>query len=116
MIETRHQAKQWGMFCHLAALSGWIGIPFGWILGPLVMWLMKKDELKFVEDQGRQAINFQINMLVYAIVAGLASLVVIGIPFLIAISLAMVICPIIGTVEASKGNYYRYPCVLFNLV
>ncbi|MBL4844373.1 MAG: DUF4870 domain-containing protein [Planctomycetes bacterium] len=116
MIETQHEAKQWGMYCHLAGLSGWIGLPLGWILGPLIVWSIKKEEIKFVDDQGREAINFHLNMMVFAFVAALASIFLIGIPFLILISIGSIICPILGTIEASKGNYYRYPCVMFKAV
>ena len=115
-IETNHTAKQWGLCVHLSALSGWIGIPLGWMLGPLVVWSMKKDQLAFVADQGSEAINFQINMFVFMLVSGLASMILIGIPFLILFSLASLICPIIAAIEASKGNYYRYPMIKFRVV
>lgn len=115
MIETRRDAKQWGMFVHLAAFSGWVGLPLGWFLGPLVLWLLKRDEHAFVDDQGREALDFQLNMLVYGVLAFLLCFVVIGIPLLIVIGLANVVVPIVATVEASKGKYYRYPCVSFRV-
>lgn len=115
-IETDHSAKQWGLFAHLAALSGWVGVPLGWILGPLVVWGVKKDEMAFVADQGREAINFQVNMFVFMLCSFFASFFLIGIPFLIGFSLASLIFPILGAIEASKGNYYRYPMIAFRVV
>lgn len=115
-IETNHSAKQWGLLVHLSSLSGWIGLPLGWILGPLVVWSMKKDKLSFVADQGSEAINFQINMFVFMLASAFASMILIGIPFLILFSFASLICPIIAAIEASKGNYYRYPMVKFRVV
>ena len=59
------QAKQWGMLCHLSALSVFIGIPFGNILGPLIVWLLKREEDPFIDEQGRESLNFQISMSIY---------------------------------------------------
>lgn len=52
IVEANPDARQWAMFAHLAALSGYVGLPFGNIIGPLVVWLMKKDQYPFVDDQG----------------------------------------------------------------
>lgn len=56
------EERQWGMFAHLATLIGLI-IPLGSILGPLVIWLIKKDTMPFVEDQGKEAVNFQLSLI-----------------------------------------------------
>jgi uncharacterized Tic20 family protein len=50
-------ARLWGMFCHLIAFSGYV-VPFGSVLGPLIIWLIKKDEMPFVDDQGKESLNF----------------------------------------------------------
>jgi uncharacterized Tic20 family protein len=61
----------WAMFCHLAGLGGLVVPAIGSVIAPLVIWQIKKDEFEFVDDQGKEAVNFQISILIYALVAGL---------------------------------------------
>jgi len=102
----------WGMACHLSALAAFIGIPFGHILGPLVVWLIKRDQFPFVDAQGKEALNFQISMTIYAIVAFILCFVLIGIPLLIAIGILDLILVIVAAVKASTGQSYRYPLAI----
>ena len=60
---TNKDERMWGMFCHLAALAGFI-IPFGNIIGPLIVWQIKKEEFPFVEDQGKESLKFQISIFI----------------------------------------------------
>ena len=99
----------WGMVCHLAALAQLIGIPFGTVLGPLVVWLIKKDEHPFIDAQGKAALNFQISVLIYSIVGFLLIFVLIGIPILIALGIFDLIMVIVASVKASKGESPKYP-------
>ena len=71
------------MLCHLAALSAFVGVPFGHVLGPLVVWLIKRNEIPMVEQQGKESLNFQISMTIYGMVAFLLVFVVVGIFLLI---------------------------------
>jgi len=106
-------ARTWAMLCHIGAFAGYI-IPFGHIIAPLVIWLIKKDESPFVDDQGRESLNFQISMSIYAIIALLLTLVVIGVVLLIAVVIFDVIMVIIAAVRANTGERYRYPlCMRF---
>jgi len=66
------------MLCHLTALLGIIGIPFGNIVGPLIIWLLKKNVYPFVNEQGKESLNFQISMTIYALAAALLILIKIG--------------------------------------
>ncbi len=107
--------KLWGMLCHLSALAGVI-IPFGNIIGPLVIWLIKKDEMPIVNEYGKESLNFQISMTIYAIgvgvVAGILSLIAIGVllfPLVALVGLADLVLVIIASVQANKGIAYRYP-------
>ena len=108
------QARMWGMFCHLAAFAGFV-IPYaGNIIGPLVIWLIKKDESSFVNDQGKESLNFQISMTIYGIVAFLLCFVVIGIPILVALGIYWLIIVIVACVKANSGEKFRYPlCIRF---
>lgn len=106
------EARTWAMLTHLTALCGFIGVPFGHLLGPLIVWLVKKDQIPLVDDQGKESLNFQLSMTLYGIVAGILTFVVIGVPLLIALVLADIVLVIIASVEANKGNLYRYPLTI----
>ena len=102
-------ARLWGMLCHLAALAVFLGIPFANILGPLVIWLIKKNDFPFVDQQGKSALNFQISMAIYAIAAFPLTFVLIGIPLLIAIVVVDLIMVILASVKANNGLSFKYP-------
>lgn len=105
------EEKNWGMYCHLAAFAGLI-FPMGNVLGPLIIWIIKKDEYPFVEQEGKESLNFQITISIATIIASLLSIVLIGIPLLIAIVILYIIFVIKAIMETSEGRPYRYP---FNL-
>ena len=103
-------AKMWAMFCHLAALAMFIGIPFAWVIGPLIIWLIKKDDFAFVEDQGKESLNFQISVSIYMLCClPLICLAGIGALLIPVIAVADLIFIIIGAINASNGQTYRYP-------
>lgn len=101
--------RNWGMFCHLSALLMLIGIPFAHILAPLIIWLLKKDEHPFINEQGKEALNFQISMTIYALISGVLVLIVIGIVLLIGLVILDIILVIIAALNASNGKTYHYP-------
>jgi hypothetical protein len=103
-------AMTWGMLCHLAALA-WF-LPLGHLLGPLVVWLVKKDEHPFIDEQGKESLNFQISMTIYGSVAALTLLVIIGILLLPAVFIADVVLTIVAAIKASNGESYRYPLTI----
>ncbi|MCO6458020.1 MAG: DUF4870 domain-containing protein [Pirellulaceae bacterium] len=108
--ETSTDARNLGMLCHL--LGAFVGI-----LGPLIIWLIKKDELPFVADQGKEAVNFHLSLIVAYLVSAvgyfLISLVTCGFGaflFLPAVvGVAQLVFGIIAGIKASEGEYYRYP-------
>lgn len=102
------EARTWGMLCHLSALAGYI-IPFGNVIGPLVFWLLKKEEFPFVEEQGKEALNFQITMAICGIVATVLIAVVIGLLLLPAVAIFNLVMIIMGSIKANKGESFRYP-------
>jgi len=103
------QARTWGMFCHLAAFAGLILPSFGQIIGPLVVWLIKKDEYPFVDAQGKKSLNFQISMTIYGVVAFLLCFILIGLFLLPALAIVDIICVIIASVKTSNGEEFNYP-------
>lgn len=106
--------RNWGMACHLAALAGYVGIPLANIIGPLVVWLIKREEHPFIDDQGKEAVNFQITMTIAAIVAFVLCFVLIGFVLLPLVVLFDLIMTIVAAVKVSSGEKYRYPiCIRF---
>lgn len=108
IIENENE-KTWGMLTHLLALSVFIGVPFGNVIGPLIIYLIKKDEYEFVREQGREVLNFQITWSLIFIVSAILIFIGIGIVMLIAFGIAWLVLVIVGTVSASNGTTYRYP-------
>jgi len=104
-------ARKWAMVCHLAGLAGFV-IPFGNIIGPLVVWLLKREESPFIDDQGKEALNFQITMIVYFFVAAILTVVLIGLLLLPVLFIADLVLTIMAAVKASDGIPYRYPYIL----
>jgi len=107
--EIPRNARQWAMICHLSALSGLLGNVIGFLLGPLIVWLVKREEHPFIDKQGKEAVNFQITMFIILFVSFLLCLLLIGFVFLIAVGLIMVIFPIIAAIRSDHGEDYRYP-------
>jgi len=115
--ETNKDARMWGMFCHLAGLAGFVLPAFGCVVGPLVVWLIKKDEFPFVDEQGKEALNFQITMFIYGIAVGLLCFVCIGLILAPALGIAYLVFMILAAVKANDGYHYRYPkYLIFRLI
>ena len=117
------EEKQWAMFAHLSALvggiltSGWAG-SIGCFIGPLVIWLVKKDTLPFVDDQGKEALNFNITVGIVFLALLILSIVTFGIglivavPLWIIIGIAWLVFTIIAAIKAYDGEMYRYPLTI----
>ena len=100
--------RTWAMLCHFSAFAGLI-FPFGNFLAPLIIWLIKKEELPFVEDQGKEGLNFQISMTIYLLISGMLCIILIGIPIIIGLVIFCFIITIIAAISANDGKSYRYP-------
>lgn len=99
----------WGMLSHLSALAGMVGIPAGNVVGPLVVWLIKREEFPFVDDQGKESLNFQITMLIGFLICIPLAFIVIGVFLMVALGIANLVLIIMASIEAHKGRPYRYP-------
>ncbi len=100
--------RTWGMLCHLSALAGFI-IPFGNIIGPLVVYSLKRQEYDFVEDQGKESLNFQITMTIALVVSAILIVIVVGLLLLGIVLVISLVFTVIGAVKASQGEFYHYP-------
>lgn len=110
-MQLSQDARTWGMISHLAGLAGYV-IPFGNVIGPLVVWLTKKDQHPFVDDQGREALNFQITVTIALLISFVLTFILIGIFLMAAVYVAGLVYTILAGVEANKGVAYRYPFTL----
>jgi uncharacterized Tic20 family protein len=111
MNDISQEEKTWGMLAHLSSLATFI-IPFGNVLGPLVVWLVKKDTMPFVADQGKEALNFNITMALAAIVSCILMIVLIGFLLIAVVAVTWLVLTIMACIEANKGVAYRYPFTL----
>ncbi|MDR6960207.1 putative Tic20 family protein [Pseudomonas brassicacearum] len=102
------EARQWAMFCHLSALLG-IWIPFGTLIGPLVIWQLKRESDPFIDAQGKEALNFQITVAIASAISLLLMVVVIGFFLFGLVAIGALVLTIIGGVKANEGQPYRYP-------
>jgi len=109
------QARTWNMLCHLSALAGFV-IPFGNMLGPLLVWQIKKNEIPSTNVHGKAALNFQITVTIAAlvgmVVAVILSFFCVGfllIPIVILIGLAGLVFAVIAGIKANNGEEYKYP-------
>jgi uncharacterized Tic20 family protein len=120
------EERQWGMFAHLSILAGGLVSSavggWGWFIGPLIIWLVKKDNnVPFVIDQAKEALNFSILITGIMVVLWVLTLVTLGIgalltiPLMIIIGLAALVFTIMGAMKANEGIAYRYP-VNFRIV
>ena len=117
------EERQWAMFAHLSALaggiltSGWAG-SLGCFIGPLIIWMVKKDSMPFVDDQGKEALNFNITVGIVFLALLLLSIMTLGIGLIIAIpgwiivGIAWLVLTIIAGIKANEGVAYRYPLTL----
>lgn len=115
LTQQQKDDRLWGMLCHLSALAAVFGIPMLNILGPLVVWLLKKNTSAFVDEQGKCALNFQITVTIALLVCIPLMFVVIGIPLMIAIGIADLVFVIIASIKVNQGESYKYPYSL-NLI
>jgi len=106
--ELSETERNWAMFCHLSAFAGFV-FPFGGIIGPLICWLSRKDDSAWIDINGKRALNFQISILLYTILAIPLCFIIIGFPIIGFLWILKIICIIIASVKASKGEDYRYP-------
>ena len=106
---TSSDIRTWCVLCHASALLGLFFHFLGHILGPLVVWLMKRGDSPEIDAHGKESLNFQISMLIYDAIAAILCFILIGIPILIALWVLNTVLVIIASVKAGEGQLYRYP-------
>ena len=102
----------WTAFVQASALLGvFIHFP-GHLLAPLIVWLLKRDESPEIDAHGKEALNFQISMLIYNVIAAVFCLVLIGFLLLPLLWILNALFVIIAAIKASDGEFYRYPMTI----
>lgn len=99
------------MLCHLLAFSGLI-IPLGHILGPLILWLVKKDSMPMVNEHGKESVNFQITLTIVGVVCGITAFLIVPILIAIVVAIAAIVLVIMKAIKANEGQSVRYPYTL----
>jgi uncharacterized protein len=125
------EARNWAMLCHVSALLLFLGVPFGNVFGPLVVWMIKGKQSQLVDDQGREAVNFGITMTILYAMLLVFAVFLVGIPVVLAILnkgvaaalaflasawMSVLVFPlvhflliVVGAICAANGEYHRYP-------
>ena len=114
--------RQWAMFAHLSALIGGLltSPAGGWgcFIGPLVIWLIKKETMPFVDDQAKEALNFNITVAIIALVMAVVTFMTLGLgifltgPIMFIVGIAWLVMTIIAAIGSNDGQAYRYPMAI----
>lgn len=112
IVSTSSSVRTWCTLAHATALVGFLVPVAGHIVGPLIVWLAKRQDSPEIDAHGKESMNFQISMLIWNVVAGILCLVLIGIPLLILLHILNIIFVIVATIQASEGKLYRYPLTI----
>jgi uncharacterized Tic20 family protein len=103
------EEQNWAMLCHLSALVGFV-IPFGSILAPLVIWLVKRAEMPLVDQHGKEALNFQLTVTILALISWALMVVLIGFVLMAVVVVGALFFVIRAAIKVSNGELgYRYP-------
>ncbi len=104
--------RTWAMIAHFSALATFIAPPIGGVLGPLVVWLAKREQSAFVAEAAKEAMNFNIAVLVGYLVCALLVFVFVGILLGAALFVFWLVMTVVAGIRASEGVHYRYPVSL----
>ena len=110
-VAVDQEVRNTAVAAHLSTFAGLV-IPFGSIIGPLAVWLTRRDRDPFIDDAGREALNFGISIAIYGSLLLVAALLLVGIPFLIVGVVAWVVLASLAAAKASQGQAYRYPLTM----
>ncbi len=108
----RKEENNWAVLLHLSQFLGYTAVPFIGLAAPIVIWLLMKEQYPALDVHGKNVANWILSSLLYGVIGALSLIIVIGIPILIAVVIMGIIFPIIGAVEASRGNAWKYPLTI----
>ncbi|MHC4952953.1 MAG: DUF4870 domain-containing protein [Planctomycetota bacterium] len=103
--------RQWAMFLHLSLLAG-LAVPAAGFVAPIVIWQVKKEELPGIDPHGRMAVNWLISFVIYMVGSAILSIILIGIPMMLALGVCGVVFPVIAGLKANQGELWKYPLTI----
>jgi uncharacterized Tic20 family protein len=109
--KIEQETRTWGLLLHLSLLAGYVTAGLGFV-APIVIWQLKKNELPLLDQHGKNAVNWLISKLIYAVVCFLLFFVIVGIPLLVVLGILGIIFPIIAGVKANNGVVWKYPLAI----
>ena len=109
---SSRDVRTWNVLCHATALAGFFVPWAGHILGPLIVWLAKRNDSPEIDENGKESLNFQISMLIYNVIAGVLCLVLIGFILLAILHILNLVLVIVASIQTSEGKFYRYPMTI----
>jgi hypothetical protein len=109
---SSRDVRTWNVLCHATALAGFFVPWAGHILGPLIVWLVKRGDSPEIDEHGKESLNFQISMLIYNVIAGLLCLVLVGFIILAILHILNLVLVIVASIQAREGKFYRYPIAI----
>lgn len=106
--------RAWDVACHLSAFLGYPTGGVGWVIGPLIVWLLKRADLPSVEAHGKESLNFHLSIFLYGLALTLLGFFSCGVGWFLLIALAVfqIVCTILAAIRASNGEFYRYPLTI----
>lgn len=108
---SRKKQREWCMILHLSLFAGHL-VPLGGIIAPIVIWQTKKDEMPAIDEHGKNAVNWIISVIIYALICVPLIFVIVGIPLLIILAILNVVFPIIAAIKANEGQVWKYPMAI----
>jgi uncharacterized Tic20 family protein len=109
---SSRDVRTWNVLCHATALAGFFVPWAGHILGPLIVWLAKRNDSPEINEHGKESLNFQISMLIYNVIAAVLCLVLIGFIILPILHILNLVLVIVASIQASERKFYRYPITI----
>jgi len=108
------EARKWAMLCHYAAFAWFLAPMVGNVVGPLVVWQLKRESDPYVDEQGREALNFQLTLSLALMICGVLAWLLIGFPLMLLVSVIGLVLTVIAGIKANEGRPWRYPfCLRF---
>lgn len=108
VIDPERDARQWSFFLHLSQYAHTL-LPLGGLILPIVLWQIKKNDHPSIDAHGKNVVNWAISLFIYFAVAIPLCFVLIGIPLVVVLGVAALVCPLIGAIKAHNGEIWSYP-------
>jgi uncharacterized Tic20 family protein len=108
----RNRESVWAIFCHLSAFLMFILPLIGNILGPLLIWSIKKNQIPRVDEEGKESLNFQISMTMYMLMAWVLRALAVGGLFMFGLVLTNIIFVVMASIKTSHDEQFRYPLAI----